>query len=421
MRNHVRRFDDGGSIWGSDGSDGLSVNVDSDSPENNPYVGITPTGDELNPYRQSVDNTDELNPYVKPKTEPVEDELNPYRQPPGVAGGGGGGGGGTPPKTDTPQIPTDLKNLLRGLIVGDDGKPNPMGLFGLMALLNSMRGSGVPAAVGYQGGVPKYTAVRERVPIPADPNRRPGSVGRRYFSDTQYVPTPSSSADTSVQTARTAAQEQAKELTPAMSKDRDEAARELAKRAGLWDEFPTGSSAPNKEAPAVKNSSFANFYNSPEYANYVSSGLNRIGTMDMYDSPYFGMISSGSSGRALDDAYKTYLSRTGEAPVLATSRRLSGQVLAAQGGLMGLAKGRYLNGATDGMADKIPASIDGNQPARLSHGEFVIPADVVSHLGNGNSESGAQRLYDMMDRIRKARTGTTKQGKQINPDKFFPR
>jgi hypothetical protein len=107
-------------------------------------------------------------------------------------------------------------------------------------------------------------------------------------------------------------------------------------------------------------------------------------------------------------------------------KSLSGNVqpetkLAAQGGLMNLAKGRYLNGATDGMADKIPAHIEGKQPAALSHGEFVVPADVVSHLGNGNSEAGAQRLYDMMDRIRKARTGTTKQGKQINPDKFMPK
>lgn len=92
----------------------------------------------------------------------------------------------------------------------------------------------------------------------------------------------------------------------------------------------------------------------------------------------------------------------------------------AAGGLAGLAKGKYLRGHTDGMADKIPAKISGKQPAALSHGEFVVPADVVSHLGNGNSDAGAKRLYDMMARIRKARTGTTKQGKQVNPDKFMP-
>lgn len=92
---------------------------------------------------------------------------------------------------------------------------------------------------------------------------------------------------------------------------------------------------------------------------------------------------------------------------------------------MGLAKGgstnpRYLQGKTDGMADKIPARIDGQQEAALAHGEFVVPADVVSHLGNGNSDAGADVLYKMMDKIRKARTGTKKQGKEIDPNKFTP-
>jgi hypothetical protein len=82
---------------------------------------------------------------------------------------------------------------------------------------------------------------------------------------------------------------------------------------------------------------------------------------------------------------------------------------------------RYLKGHSDGMADKVPAHIDGKRPAALSDGEFVIPADVVSHLGNGNSNAGAKRLYKMMDDIRAARTGNPKQGKQINPDKFMPR
>jgi len=86
----------------------------------------------------------------------------------------------------------------------------------------------------------------------------------------------------------------------------------------------------------------------------------------------------------------------------------------------GMAKGRYLQGETDGMADELPAQIGEDQPAALSHGEFVVPADVVSHLGNGNSDAGAKKLYQMMDKIRMARTGTKKQGKKINPDKFMP-
>jgi hypothetical protein len=86
----------------------------------------------------------------------------------------------------------------------------------------------------------------------------------------------------------------------------------------------------------------------------------------------------------------------------------------------GMAKGGYLNGDGDGMSDSIPATIEGKQPARLADGEFVIPADVVSHLGNGSTKAGSKRLYAMLDKVRKARTGTKKQGKQINPAKYMP-
>lgn len=81
---------------------------------------------------------------------------------------------------------------------------------------------------------------------------------------------------------------------------------------------------------------------------------------------------------------------------------------------------RYIRGDTDGMADEVPALIDGKQPAAVAHGEFIWPADVVSHLGNGNSDAGAKKLHQAMDAIRKARTGTKAQGKEIDPDKFLP-
>jgi len=92
--------------------------------------------------------------------------------------------------------------------------------------------------------------------------------------------------------------------------------------------------------------------------------------------------------------------------------------------LFGFAHGgsipRFVSGPGDGMSDSIPANIDGNRPARLTDGEFVIPADVVSHLGNGSSKAGAQQLYAMMDRVRKARTGSSKQGKEINAPRIMP-
>ena len=167
--------------------------------------------------------------------------------------------------------------------------------------------------VGYQGSIPKYEAVRERVPMQQDPNRRPGSAGRRYFSDVVYADRPERQP-MSVEQARAKAQQQAQGL-------------------------------------AVLNMP-------PQKA--------------------------------------------------------------ATGGIMHMSKGRYLGGATDGMADKIPARIEGGQEARLSDGEFVVPADVVSHLGNGNSDAGAKQLHQMMTRIRKERTGNPKQGKEIKPQKMLP-
>jgi hypothetical protein len=81
---------------------------------------------------------------------------------------------------------------------------------------------------------------------------------------------------------------------------------------------------------------------------------------------------------------------------------------------------RFLSGGGDGMSDDIPAVIGDKQPARLADGEFVIPADVVSHIGNGSSKAGAKRLYEMMADIRRERTGTKKQAPAIKPNKFMP-
>ena len=97
----------------------------------------------------------------------------------------------------------------------------------------------------------------------------------------------------------------------------------------------------------------------------------------------------------------------------------------ASGGISDL--GSYSDGGRllkdpqgDGMNDGIPATIAGKQPAQLSEGEFVIPADVVSDLGNGSTDAGAKELYAMMNRVRKARHGTEDQGRQIAPQNYLP-
>ena len=100
----------------------------------------------------------------------------------------------------------------------------------------------------------------------------------------------------------------------------------------------------------------------------------------------------------------------------------------ASGGIAGYNLGGYatggnsrlLKGPGDGMSDNIPATIADRQPARLADGEFVIPADVVSHLGNGSTDAGAKKLHTMMNKVRVARTGKKAQGTQINPNKYLP-
>lgn len=321
-------------------------------------IDLSSLGDIESLFNLGTGGEDELNPYVG--TSPaVGGTGSSYETGEGLPGeeaaaGSQGGSGGT----GNIISPTDkLKGLAKTFGLTDEaGKINPAALLGLTALL-SMAGQGsrgTPAPSGYQGSVPKYTAVRERVDIPQDPNRRPGAGGRRYFSDVSYVAPGTTPVETqaAIDAARTTAKTQAATLKPAL--------------------YPV----PQVKAPEQEKTTEV-VKPSP------ASGVAQLLPMPKYDE--------------------------------------KGNVIAAGGGLMGMAKGRYLDGPTDGMEDKIPATISGKQPARLSHGEFVVPADVVSHLGNGNSNAGAQRLYDMMDRIRKARTGNSKQGKQINPNKYLPK
>ena len=179
------------------------------------------------------------------------------------------------------------------------------GTLAALALASALRDRGkfspkVPQ-VGYQGEVPKLTAIRERIERD-DTGRRPGSAGRRYFSDVIYAKRPEGEERMTVEEARAAAKKQAE-------------------------------------------------------------GLARGGSV--------------------------------------------------------LQGGGYLEGDSDGQADLVKGNIDGVQEARLSHGEFVLPADVVAMLGNGNSDAGADALQDFMKSVRTKATGNPKQQKNIDADKVL--
>ena len=161
------------------------------------------------------------------------------------------------------------------------------------------------------------------------------------------------------------------------------------------------------------------------------------GTMDL-DAQEKQLETDRAAGRIAEAQYQAMKIRIAEARRRAEEAvranpyqfAMGGDVPLAQKGppemeqnLYGMAKGgqpRFIDGPGDGMSDSIPASIDGVQPAALADGEFVIPADVVSHLGNGSTKAGAGQLYAMMDRIRQARTGNKDQGKEIQPTKYLP-
>ena len=148
--------------------------------------------------------------------------------------------------------------------------------------------------------------------------------------------------------------------------------------------------------------------------------------------PRTGIFRDTDKDTALKDAYEATqirnkklakASRVKLAAMPKTSVKGLGDVeMSAAGGSIGGYSdgGRMLKGPGDGMSDSIPATIGKRQPARLADGEFVVPADVVSHLGNGSTDAGAKKLYAMMNKIRKARTGKKKQAPAVKADRYMP-
>jgi len=290
--------------------------------------------------------------------------------------------------------------------------------------------------------IPRFRAERTAVPGTYNPERRPGSSGQRYFSDMQYANAkmPGREFDPEAEGYETQAAYDARYNT-AMDTAID-AARDT-NRAQV-----TGLQALNLANPAMQQrpaalSSVAQPDRVPYYqpssqdasgiANLLSKQTELVSEagkrLPVGMTPAQRGVTSALNNAPNDmvakllnmgiftpeTASQFYQSRY---PGLTAEdvQQALGQYGYAQGGNV---NGYYLGGSTDGMADQIPASIDNAQPAALSDGEFVIPADVVSHLGNGNSDSGAKQLYGMMDKIRTARTGTKEQGRQIEPQKFL--
>lgn len=152
----------------------------------------------------------------------------------------------------------------------------------------------------------------------------------------------------------------------------------------------------------------------PEQAAMISGGF--AGMMNPPEMPkrkkYSGPLSRFNYN---PDLYRPAFAEGGIMDLPATKRLMGGGHLGSYSD-----GGRLLKGPGDGMSDNIPAKIGKRQPARLADGEFVVPADVVSGIGNGSTDAGARKLYAMMDKVRQARTGTKKQGREIKSEKYMP-
>jgi hypothetical protein len=162
-------------------------------------------------------------------------------------------------------------------------------------------------------------------------------------------------------------------------------------------------------------------------AGYAAGGKLQMKTMSIGDGIYRDTDDDTAGLGAYDAAIKRMEKQYGAANLKASAMpkgniaKLGQMKAMASGGLGGYSDGgRMLKGPGDGMSDSIPATIGRKQPARLADGEFVVPADVVSHLGNGSTDAGAKKLYSMMDKVRHARTGKKKQAPSVKTDKYMP-
>ena len=309
-------------------------------------------------------NFDELN---FGDSAPVGNTSNNYVMPDAYTGG------------NSSSLLGSIGSILSG---GSGSMAQLASLGGLGALLNSMGGSSGGGFSGYQGKIPKYTSSRKQYAVPTD--------GRMI----NYRP---SDAEIANYMARPG-------MTDAM------VARNM-NQFGITPERIAGIT----QAPVSQINSLYQGAMGPNMA------ARRPGSGGVtYFSPM--TYTPQAAAPAAPAAPAEPAVAAPQNPIIEPTYAAGGM---AHGGLGSLGHysdgGRLLKGPGDGVSDDIPAMIGNNQPARLADGEFVIPARIVSEIGNGSTDAGARKLYAMMDRIQKARGKTLKNvAANTKADKHLP-
>lgn len=257
---------------------------------------------------------------------------------------------------------------------------NLAGLGTAGAAIYGLMGGNQVQTGGYNKPIPKLTATRAQVPYAADPNRRPGEAGRSYFTDTQYTnpadaPAAQAAATTQAQGIAAAVPARAAQVnpyegkyTPAWNTPAQPAATQAAPASGVAQLLPVPQAQGFKAMAAGGGLAAGGFVVPADVVAHLGNG-------------------SSSSGLAL------------------LAEKLNAKPIKGDG---------------DGMSDSIPTHIDGKEKALVANDEAYISPEMVAKIGGGDGKAGSEKLYAMMEKIRKARTGNPEQGKKINAEKFMP-
>ncbi len=276
------------------------------------------------------------------------------------------------------NIIDDLSSNLFGKGEGSNNFPSL--LLGLGSVYGLGQMGGDPPVVGYQGGIPDYKTMRTRVPNTFDPNRRPGSGGQRYFTDITRLPGGADDLQNQVNLTQVAQDEEAAGLA-------------ALNKANLAQQTipitPTGNQTINQPASSVTS-----MYNPQAIIDGVSGNY----------------LANMAKGGLADFAHKRGYKLGG-------LDSLNKQVFGGLNTFKGMDSG-MLSSSDDGMADTIDAQV-GNDPVKLAGGEYIMDAEIVSMLGNGNTDAGAKVLDGFREDVRMAKKGTPTQAEEINPSKFL--
>lgn len=313
---------------------------------------------------------------------------------------------------------SDIKNLLSGTSTyGMAGQL--LGLGGISALLNKVLGGSSGQFAGYQGGIPKYTASRQQYALPTVP-LTPANQARvtdegikKAFSQEgypddrmaramyQYGITPERVAGIMSLPVEQVQQQYHQALGPNQSL-----------LGGMYGPYNTADHQARGNYPYRRPGSGGITYFSPmQYTKAGETAPAEIlpAVTPPVVPPVTPPVDTTVNNSGVD---------------LSVTPAAGGGLMYGSGGIANLGSysdgGQLLRGPGDGVSDSIPANIGGHQPARLADGEFVVPARIVSELGNGSTDAGARKLYAMMDRIKATRSKANNIAANTKADKHLP-